>query len=170
MFDIDLILKLILAITVLILYFLICNYCNYSLKTRVVVSVAELGCELKHECSLSELVQICLCNKSVSSCLLLSRSPNKFLLHLTHHFCMQCLQALTEMKFDFLMTVCNHEHYIPLNLPMAFGRTKLQRVQGRSLHPPPILPWLFLPSSSPPSQSNNFSTLRSACSTIPHAM
>ncbi|XP_034146476.1 dedicator of cytokinesis protein 11 isoform X3 [Esox lucius] len=35
----------------------------------------------------------------------------------------------TEMKFDFLMTVCNHEHYIPLNLPMAFGRTKLQRVQ-----------------------------------------
>uniref|UniRef100_A0A8C1I073 Dedicator of cytokinesis 11 n=1 Tax=Cyprinus carpio carpio TaxID=630221 RepID=A0A8C1I073_CYPCA len=38
-------------------------------------------------------------------------------------------KALTEMKFDFLMTVCNHEHYIPLNLPMAFGRTKLQRVQ-----------------------------------------
>uniref|UniRef100_A0A8C7DGE3 Dedicator of cytokinesis 11 n=1 Tax=Oncorhynchus kisutch TaxID=8019 RepID=A0A8C7DGE3_ONCKI len=42
-------------------------------------------------------------------------------------------QVLTEMKFDFLMTVCNHEHYIPLNLPMAFGRTKLQRVQGRLL-------------------------------------
>uniref|UniRef100_A0A673CFH4 Dedicator of cytokinesis 11 n=1 Tax=Sphaeramia orbicularis TaxID=375764 RepID=A0A673CFH4_9TELE len=40
------------------------------------------------------------------------------------------LQVLTEMKFDFLMTVCNHEHFIPLNLPMAFGRTKLQRVQG----------------------------------------
>uniref|UniRef100_A0A6Q2Y411 Dedicator of cytokinesis 11 n=1 Tax=Esox lucius TaxID=8010 RepID=A0A6Q2Y411_ESOLU len=39
----------------------------------------------------------------------------------------------TEMKFDFLMTVCNHEHYIPLNLPMAFGRTKLQRVQDQSL-------------------------------------
>lgn len=38
-------------------------------------------------------------------------------------------KVLTEMKFDFLMTVCNHEHYIPLNLPMAFGRTKLQRVQ-----------------------------------------
>ncbi|XP_062850163.1 dedicator of cytokinesis protein 11 [Trichomycterus rosablanca] len=38
-------------------------------------------------------------------------------------------KALTEMKFYFLMTVCNHEHYIPLNLPMAFGRTKLQRVQ-----------------------------------------
>lgn len=40
------------------------------------------------------------------------------------------LQVLTEMKFEFLMTVCNHEHFIPLNLPMAFGRTKLQRVQG----------------------------------------
>ncbi|XP_036403695.1 dedicator of cytokinesis protein 11 [Megalops cyprinoides] len=38
-------------------------------------------------------------------------------------------KVLTEMKFDFLMTVCNHEHYIPLNLPMPFGRTKLQRVQ-----------------------------------------
>uniref|UniRef100_A0A0E9VSM8 Uncharacterized protein n=1 Tax=Anguilla anguilla TaxID=7936 RepID=A0A0E9VSM8_ANGAN len=35
------------------------------------------------------------------------------------------------MKLEFLMVVCNHEHYIPLNLPMAFGRTKLQRVQGR---------------------------------------
>uniref|UniRef100_A0A8C1I5Y6 Dedicator of cytokinesis 11 n=1 Tax=Cyprinus carpio TaxID=7962 RepID=A0A8C1I5Y6_CYPCA len=30
-------------------------------------------------------------------------------------------KVLTEMKFNFLMTVCNHEHYIPLNLPMAFG-------------------------------------------------
>uniref|UniRef100_A0A672QN44 Dedicator of cytokinesis protein 11-like n=1 Tax=Sinocyclocheilus grahami TaxID=75366 RepID=A0A672QN44_SINGR len=40
---------------------------------------------------------------------------------------------MCEMKFDFLMTVCNHEHYIPLNLPMAFGRTKLQRVQDQSL-------------------------------------
>uniref|UniRef100_A0A8C4ISG4 Dedicator of cytokinesis 11 n=1 Tax=Dicentrarchus labrax TaxID=13489 RepID=A0A8C4ISG4_DICLA len=38
-----------------------------------------------------------------------------------------------EMKFDFLMTVSNHEHFIPLNLPMAFGRTKLQRVQEQSL-------------------------------------
>uniref|UniRef100_A0A4W6D4Z4 Dedicator of cytokinesis 11 n=1 Tax=Lates calcarifer TaxID=8187 RepID=A0A4W6D4Z4_LATCA len=39
------------------------------------------------------------------------------------------VRVLNEMKFDFLMTVCNHEHFIPLNLPMAFGRTKLQRVQ-----------------------------------------
>ncbi|KAM6949309.1 dedicator of cytokinesis protein 11 [Aplochiton taeniatus] len=42
-------------------------------------------------------------------------------------------KVLLEMKFDFLMTVCNHEHYIPLNLPMAFGRTKLQRVQDLSM-------------------------------------
>ncbi|XP_035263368.1 dedicator of cytokinesis protein 11 isoform X2 [Anguilla anguilla] len=38
-------------------------------------------------------------------------------------------KVLTEMKLEFLMVVCNHEHYIPLNLPMAFGRTKLHRVQ-----------------------------------------
>uniref|UniRef100_A0A8D3CXS6 Dedicator of cytokinesis 11 n=1 Tax=Scophthalmus maximus TaxID=52904 RepID=A0A8D3CXS6_SCOMX len=43
------------------------------------------------------------------------------------------IKVLTEIKFDFLMTVCNHEHFIPLNLPMAFGRTKLQRVQEQSL-------------------------------------
>ncbi|XP_066571023.1 dedicator of cytokinesis protein 11 isoform X2 [Amia ocellicauda] len=42
-------------------------------------------------------------------------------------------KVLTEFKFDFLMTVCNHEHYIPLNLPMTFGRTKLQRVQDLNL-------------------------------------
>ncbi|CAL8326583.1 unnamed protein product [Lota lota] len=42
-------------------------------------------------------------------------------------------RVLTEMKFDFLMTVGNHEHFIPLNLPMAFGRTKLQRVQDQNL-------------------------------------
>uniref|UniRef100_A0A7N6A5I7 Dedicator of cytokinesis 11 n=1 Tax=Anabas testudineus TaxID=64144 RepID=A0A7N6A5I7_ANATE len=43
------------------------------------------------------------------------------------------IKVLTEMKFEFLMAVCNHEHFIPLNLPMAFGRTKLQRVQEQSL-------------------------------------
>lgn len=47
--------------------------------------------------------------------------------------CLCSLQVLSEMKFDFLMSVCNHEHFIPLNLPMAFGRTKLQRVQGENL-------------------------------------
>lgn len=48
----------------------------------------------------------------------------------THALPMPLFQVLTEMKFEFLMAVCNHEHFIPLNLPMAFGRTKLQRVQG----------------------------------------
>uniref|UniRef100_A0A673C5X1 Dedicator of cytokinesis 11 n=1 Tax=Sphaeramia orbicularis TaxID=375764 RepID=A0A673C5X1_9TELE len=50
--------------------------------------------------------------------------------HYMCHFSLKDPKVLTEMKFDFLMTVCNHEHFIPLNLPMAFGRTKLQRVQG----------------------------------------
>ncbi|XP_029941192.1 dedicator of cytokinesis protein 11 isoform X2 [Salarias fasciatus] len=49
------------------------------------------------------------------------------------HFGLKDPKVLTEMKFDFLMAVCNHEHFIPLNLPMAFGRTKLQRVQEQSL-------------------------------------
>ncbi|XP_069015259.1 dedicator of cytokinesis protein 11 isoform X1 [Embiotoca jacksoni] len=49
--------------------------------------------------------------------------------HYMRHFGLKDPKVLTEMKFDFLMTVCNHEHFIPLNLPMAFGRTKLQRVQ-----------------------------------------
>ncbi|XP_051923803.1 dedicator of cytokinesis protein 11 isoform X1 [Hippocampus zosterae] len=49
--------------------------------------------------------------------------------HYMCHFSFKDPKVLTEMKFDFLMVVCNHEHFIPLNLPMAFGRTKLQRVQ-----------------------------------------
>ncbi|XP_034532967.1 dedicator of cytokinesis protein 11 isoform X3 [Notolabrus celidotus] len=49
--------------------------------------------------------------------------------HYMCHFGLKDPKVLTEMKFEFLMTVCNHEHFIPLNLPMAFGRTKLQRVQ-----------------------------------------
>uniref|UniRef100_A0A3B4GQ70 Dedicator of cytokinesis protein 11-like n=1 Tax=Pundamilia nyererei TaxID=303518 RepID=A0A3B4GQ70_9CICH len=52
--------------------------------------------------------------------------------HYMCHFSPKDPKVLTEMKFDFLMTLCNHEHFIPLNLPMAFGRTKLQRVQGKS--------------------------------------
>uniref|UniRef100_A0AAQ5WZ02 Dedicator of cytokinesis 11 n=1 Tax=Amphiprion ocellaris TaxID=80972 RepID=A0AAQ5WZ02_AMPOC len=50
--------------------------------------------------------------------------------HYMRHFGLKDPKVLSEMKFDFLMTMCNHEHFIPLNLPMAFGRTKLQRVQG----------------------------------------
>ncbi|XP_051923810.1 dedicator of cytokinesis protein 11 isoform X2 [Hippocampus zosterae] len=53
--------------------------------------------------------------------------------HYMCHFSFKDPKVLTEMKFDFLMVVCNHEHFIPLNLPMAFGRTKLQRVQEQSL-------------------------------------
>ncbi|CAN9509721.1 unnamed protein product [Ophioblennius macclurei] len=49
--------------------------------------------------------------------------------HYMCHFSLKDPKVLTEMKFDFLMAICNHEHFIPLNLPMAFGRTKLQRVQ-----------------------------------------
>ncbi|XP_015271740.1 PREDICTED: dedicator of cytokinesis protein 11 [Gekko japonicus] len=36
-------------------------------------------------------------------------------------------KLLVEYKFEFLQTICNHEHYIPLNLPMTFARPKLQR-------------------------------------------
>ncbi|XP_047241693.1 dedicator of cytokinesis protein 11 isoform X2 [Girardinichthys multiradiatus] len=53
--------------------------------------------------------------------------------HYMCHFSPKDPKVLTEMKFEFLMAVCNHEHFIPLNLPMAFGRTKLQRVQEQSL-------------------------------------
>ncbi|KAM8898430.1 dedicator of cytokinesis protein 11 isoform 1-T1 [Spinachia spinachia] len=49
--------------------------------------------------------------------------------HYMCHFGLRDPKVLTEMKFEFLMAVCNHEHFIPLNLPMAFGRTKMQRVQ-----------------------------------------
>ncbi|XP_072315013.1 dedicator of cytokinesis protein 11 isoform X2 [Eucyclogobius newberryi] len=49
--------------------------------------------------------------------------------HYMCHFTLRDPKVLSEMKFEFLMTVCHHEHFIPLNLPMAFGRTKLQRVQ-----------------------------------------
>ncbi|XP_069468948.1 dedicator of cytokinesis protein 11 isoform X2 [Ambystoma mexicanum] len=38
-------------------------------------------------------------------------------------------KILTEYKFEFLQTICNHEHYIPLNLPMPFAKPKVQRVQ-----------------------------------------
>lgn len=46
------------------------------------------------------------------------------------------LQTLFEYKFEFLRVVCNHEHYIPLNLPMPFGKGRIQRYQGNliSLH------------------------------------
>ncbi|XP_077682083.1 dedicator of cytokinesis protein 11 isoform X3 [Eretmochelys imbricata] len=42
-------------------------------------------------------------------------------------------KILVEFKFEFLQTICNHEHYIPLNLPMIFAKPKLQRVQDVNL-------------------------------------
>ncbi|XP_073399582.1 dedicator of cytokinesis protein 11 isoform X2 [Dendrobates tinctorius] len=38
-------------------------------------------------------------------------------------------KILNEYKFEFLQTICSHEHFIPLNLPMTFAKPKLQRVQ-----------------------------------------
>ncbi|XP_016083902.1 dedicator of cytokinesis protein 9 isoform X2 [Ornithorhynchus anatinus] len=39
-------------------------------------------------------------------------------------------KTLFEFKFEFLHVVCNHEHYIPLNLPMPFGKGRIQRYQA----------------------------------------
>uniref|UniRef100_A0A8C1TI18 Dedicator of cytokinesis 9 n=1 Tax=Cyprinus carpio TaxID=7962 RepID=A0A8C1TI18_CYPCA len=36
-------------------------------------------------------------------------------------------------KFEFLKVVCNHEHYVPLNLPMPFGKGRIQRFQDLQL-------------------------------------
>uniref|UniRef100_A0A4W4H8U0 Dedicator of cytokinesis 9b n=1 Tax=Electrophorus electricus TaxID=8005 RepID=A0A4W4H8U0_ELEEL len=45
-----------------------------------------------------------------------------------------CLpQTLYEFKFAFLRVVCNHEHYVPLNLPMAFGKGRIMRFQDLQL-------------------------------------
>ncbi|XP_064167013.1 dedicator of cytokinesis protein 9-like isoform X5 [Anguilla rostrata] len=42
-------------------------------------------------------------------------------------------KTLYELKFEFLRVVCNHEHYIPLNLPMPFGKGRIQRFQDLQL-------------------------------------
>ncbi|XP_048400109.2 dedicator of cytokinesis protein 11 isoform X2 [Stegostoma tigrinum] len=42
-------------------------------------------------------------------------------------------KTLTEYKLDFLHIVCNHEHFIPLNLPMSFAKSRLQRIQDLQL-------------------------------------
>ncbi|XP_073470516.1 dedicator of cytokinesis protein 9 isoform X5 [Aquarana catesbeiana] len=42
-------------------------------------------------------------------------------------------KTLFEYKFEFLRVVCNHEHYIPLNLPMPFGKGRVQRYQDLHL-------------------------------------
>uniref|UniRef100_UPI00358F78FB dedicator of cytokinesis protein 9 isoform X3 n=1 Tax=Myxine glutinosa TaxID=7769 RepID=UPI00358F78FB len=38
-----------------------------------------------------------------------------------------------EMKFGCLREICNHEHFIPLNLPMVFGKGRIQRFQDLQL-------------------------------------
>ncbi|TRY81520.1 hypothetical protein DNTS_003860 [Danionella cerebrum] len=39
-------------------------------------------------------------------------------------------KTLYEFKFEFLRVVCTHEHYVPLNLPMPFGKGRIQRFQA----------------------------------------
>lgn len=43
------------------------------------------------------------------------------------------IQTLFEFKFEFLRVVCNHEHYVPLNLPMPFGKGRILRFQGEGI-------------------------------------
>ncbi|XP_059826478.1 dedicator of cytokinesis protein 9 isoform X6 [Hypanus sabinus] len=38
-------------------------------------------------------------------------------------------KTLFELKFEFLRVICSHEHFIPLNLPMPFGKGRVQRYQ-----------------------------------------
>ncbi|XP_076119975.1 dedicator of cytokinesis protein 9 isoform X7 [Alosa pseudoharengus] len=42
-------------------------------------------------------------------------------------------KTLYEFRFEFLRVACNHEHYIPLNLPMPFGKGRIQRFQDLQL-------------------------------------
>ncbi|KAM6945556.1 dedicator of cytokinesis protein 9-like isoform 1-T1 [Aplochiton taeniatus] len=42
-------------------------------------------------------------------------------------------KTLYEFKFEFLRVMCNHEHYVPLNLPMPFGKSRIQRFQDLQL-------------------------------------
>ncbi|XP_041525990.1 dedicator of cytokinesis protein 9 isoform X12 [Microtus oregoni] len=47
-------------------------------------------------------------------------------------------KTLFEYKFEFLRVVCNHEHYIPLNLPMPFGKGRIQRYQAVESNDTPV--------------------------------
>uniref|UniRef100_A0A8C7FX29 Dedicator of cytokinesis 10 n=1 Tax=Oncorhynchus kisutch TaxID=8019 RepID=A0A8C7FX29_ONCKI len=51
--------------------------------------------------------------------------------HITHK-----LHVLCEFKFEFLREVCNHEHYIPLSLPLPSAHITGQRSSG--VHRDPI--------------------------------
>nr|XP_040057665.1 dedicator of cytokinesis protein 9 isoform X8 [Gasterosteus aculeatus aculeatus] len=39
-------------------------------------------------------------------------------------------KTLFEFRFEFLRVVCYHEHYVPLNLPMPFGKGRIMRFQA----------------------------------------
>ncbi|XP_020568677.1 dedicator of cytokinesis protein 9 isoform X10 [Oryzias latipes] len=39
-------------------------------------------------------------------------------------------KTLFEFKFEFLRVVCNHEHFVPLNLPIPFGKGRILRFQA----------------------------------------
>lgn len=57
-------------------------------------------------------------------------SPKMSNLFYEHFFLLHFHQTLYEFKFEFLRVVCNHEHFVPLNLPMPFGKGRIQRFQG----------------------------------------
>ncbi|XP_072539770.1 dedicator of cytokinesis protein 9 isoform X6 [Salminus brasiliensis] len=42
-------------------------------------------------------------------------------------------KTLYEFKFAFLRVACNHEHFVPLNLPMPFGKGRIMRFQDLQL-------------------------------------
>ncbi|KAL1021694.1 hypothetical protein UPYG_G00016730 [Umbra pygmaea] len=42
-------------------------------------------------------------------------------------------KTLYEFKFEFLRVVCNHEHFVPLNLPMPFNKGRIERFQDLQL-------------------------------------
>uniref|UniRef100_A0A8C4I718 Dedicator of cytokinesis 9 n=1 Tax=Dicentrarchus labrax TaxID=13489 RepID=A0A8C4I718_DICLA len=42
-------------------------------------------------------------------------------------------KTLFEFRFEFLRVVCTHEHYVPLNLPMPFGKGRILRFQDLQL-------------------------------------
>uniref|UniRef100_A0A665UXG6 Dedicator of cytokinesis 9b n=1 Tax=Echeneis naucrates TaxID=173247 RepID=A0A665UXG6_ECHNA len=53
--------------------------------------------------------------------------------HNANHSLAVFIKTLYEFKFEFLRVVCSHEHYVPLNLPMPFGKVRIQRFQDLHL-------------------------------------
>lgn len=48
-------------------------------------------------------------------------------------------QVLCELKFEFLREVCNHEHYIPLSLPLPSARITGETPRSRTTAAAPII-------------------------------